>query len=230
MESDKIFVRSLSVRNIIGVDNWERSKRQPLSITLTLHTNIAPSGSTDALSKSISYSTVAKKVQAFSEQSTYRSIEALAIGIVRVCVMDCGAEKVTVRVEKPRALLHAEAAGVELTRSREELEQMMRDEEERRLPTTSSLKPPRPSSYEPIPGTDQIFIRSLTLNTIIGVNPWEREEKQRVLITLIIHLTFPASILRDDRVPVLHNYRTLTRTVSKHVEEATYKTVEALAT
>ncbi|KAI9096094.1 Dihydropteroate synthase-like protein [Phlyctochytrium arcticum] len=203
---DKITVRKLNVRNIIGVDSWERSKRQPLTIDLTLHQDVDASGETDLLSNTISYGTLAKTAQAFSEQTGYRSVEALAGGIARVCVRECGAQKVTVRVEKPRALLHAACAGVEITRTKRDIDD------------------------EDVEGEDQIFINALTLNTIIGVNPWEREERQRVIITLIIHLQFNPLLLLEDHVPKVHNYRTITRTVSQYVEQTSYKTVEALAT
>jgi hypothetical protein len=37
---DKIVVQRLAVRNITGVDNWERERRQPLFITITVHLNV----------------------------------------------------------------------------------------------------------------------------------------------------------------------------------------------
>ncbi|KND04741.1 dihydropteroate synthase [Spizellomyces punctatus DAOM BR117] len=219
---DKIIVRKLNVRNIIGVDSWERSKRQPLNIDLTVHQDINSSGESDLLSHTISYGTVAKAVQAFSEKTSYRSVEALASGIARICVQECGAECVTVRVEKPRALLHAACAGVEITRSRRDIELM------ESLKASGARR--QSLSAEDIAGEDQIFIQDLTLNTIIGVNPWEREERQRVILTLVIHLQFNPLLLIEDHVPKVHNYRTITRTVSQYVEQTDYKTVEALAT
>jgi dihydroneopterin aldolase len=38
--SDKIIVNRLAVRNITGVDNWERVKRQPIYVTVTVYTDI----------------------------------------------------------------------------------------------------------------------------------------------------------------------------------------------
>ncbi|KAI8821327.1 Dihydropteroate synthase-like protein [Fimicolochytrium jonesii] len=217
---DKIMVRQLTVHNIIGVDSWERSKRQPLTIDLTVHQQVDASGDTDLLSQTISYGTVSKTVQEFSEKTSYRSVEALAAGIARVCVEKCGAPRVTVRVEKPRALLHAACAGVQITRTKEEIGAMGSD----------GLGEAYQDQAEDREGEDQIFIKDLTLSTIIGVNPWEREERQRVVITLIIHLALDPQVLLSDHVPKVHNYRTITRTVSKYVESTNYKTVEALAT
>ncbi|KAJ3019791.1 trifunctional dihydropteroate synthetase [Thoreauomyces humboldtii] len=222
---DKIMVRKLMVSNIIGVDSWERSKRQPLSIDLTVHQPLNESGDTDLLVQTLSYGTLAKQVSEFSERTQYRSVEALAAGIANVCLDGCGAARVTVRVEKPRALLHAACAGVQITRSKGSDRLVAEREGDKMVP----VSPTKSVSATPA-GEDQIFINDLTLSTIIGVNPWEREERQRVVITLIIHLQFDPRLLSQDHVPKIHNYRTITRTVSQYVESTDYKTVEALAT
>lgn len=47
--TDKICIRDLSVRNIIGVDAWERSKRQPIIINLVVYTSVSQAGDTDHL-------------------------------------------------------------------------------------------------------------------------------------------------------------------------------------
>ncbi|KAJ3153240.1 trifunctional dihydropteroate synthetase [Geranomyces variabilis] len=227
---DKILVKNLSVRNIIGVDSWERSKRQPLTISITVHQALDASGETDLLSQTISYGTVAKVVQEFSERTAYRSVEALASGIARVCVRECGAPRVTVRVEKPRALLHAACAGVEITRTKEDVDVQLALEKDHAAASPGAVARRTFAPTRDVPGEDKIFIDDLTLSTIIGVNPWEREERQRVVITIIIHLKFDPTLLVEDHVPKVHNYRTITRSVSKYVESTDYKTVEALAT
>ena len=47
--TDKICIRDLTVRNIIGVDAWERSKRQPIIINLVVYTSVSQAGDTDHL-------------------------------------------------------------------------------------------------------------------------------------------------------------------------------------
>ncbi|KAL1918471.1 uncharacterized protein VTP21DRAFT_3131 [Calcarisporiella thermophila] len=202
-EPDKILIRNLKVRTILGVDSWERVKKQPVHLDLTLHHPISQVGATDHLGTSLHYGLTTKAVTKFAEDSHFRSVEALAEGIAKVCI-SCGAEKAIVRVEKPRALLHAAAAGIEISR--------LRDGEEVKLD-----------------GQDTIFVRDLRLSTVIGVNPWEREETQVVIINLQI---FPTSlnVHREDRVPKMYNYRTIVRTITRHVEASSYKTVEALVT
>ncbi|CAG8510292.1 44566_t:CDS:2 [Gigaspora margarita] len=216
-QEDKIIVKNLLVRNVTGVDSWERVKRQPVLINLVLNKNISKAGEKDKLSYSINYGTVAKAVSKFAEDYICDTVEALAEGIAKICVNECHAPRVTVRVEKPRALLHAVSAGVEIIRTKEDYNQ---------VDSNSNTIPNYINSNQ-----DLIFIKDLKLSTIIGVNPWEREEKQTVILNLTIYNSdFNVISSQNDNVTKPHNYRTIVRTISKYVEESTYQTVEAFAT
>ncbi|KAG0000711.1 trifunctional dihydropteroate synthetase [Modicella reniformis] len=215
--ADKICIRDLTVRNIIGVDAWERSKRQPIIINLTVFTSVSAAGDTDHLPYSIHYGVLCKTVEAHSEKSEFRSVEALADSIARVTISKCHAPKITVRIDKPRALLHAASAGVEITRSRsdytkEELADMV----------------PTPVRFNQ---QDTIFVKDLQLSCIIGVNPWEREEEQVVVVNLMIYPGLdPTPDRKADYVSSTHNYRTIVRTITKYIKASSYKTVEAFVT
>ncbi|CAG8656755.1 13796_t:CDS:2, partial [Cetraspora pellucida] len=213
---DKIIIKNLLVRNVTGVDSWERVKRQPVLINLILHKNISEAGEKDKLSYSINYGIVSKAVSKFAEDSVSDSIEALAEGIAKICVNECHVPRVVVRVEKPRALLHAASAGVEIIRTREDYS--LNDSNSNTLPIYNNNR------------QDVIFVKDLRLSAIIGVNPWEREEKQTVILNITIYSDFNISSSQEGNVPKPHNYRTIVRTISKYVEESTYQTVEAFAT
>ena len=76
---------------------------------------------------------------------------------------------------------------------------------------------------------DRIVINDLLVRGVIGVNDWERESKQDVLvnITLFTDLTRAG---RSDDVADSVNYRTITKQVIALVESAERLTLEALAT
>ncbi|CAG8807898.1 36982_t:CDS:2, partial [Racocetra persica] len=207
---DKIIIKNLLVRNVTGVDSWERVKRQPVLINLTLHKNISEAGKKDKLSYSINYGIVSKAVSKYAEDSISDSIEALAEGIAKICVNECHAPRVTVRVEKPRALLHAASAGVEIIRTREDYSKI--DSNSNTFPIYNDNR------------QDVIFVKDLRLSAIIGVNPWEREEKQTVILNITIYSDFNISSSQEGNLPKPHNYRTIVRTISKYVEESTYQT------
>ncbi|KAJ3194912.1 trifunctional dihydropteroate synthetase [Irineochytrium annulatum] len=227
--NDRILISDLQIRNTIGVDGWERQKKQPLTLSLTVHTDVSESGGSDLLSASVNYGTVCKVVTEFSERTAYRSIEALALGIIRSCFEGCcskGVDRITIKVEKPRALLHASSAGVEISRTRAGMEEIASFERAVRDARAAAASAPRVDAV----GEDRIFIRELVVSAIIGVNAWERVEKQRVIIDVSIHLHMDSAYLVGDLVPGMHNYRTITRKVTAAVEASSFQTVEALAT
>lgn len=76
--------------------------------------------------------------------------------------------------------------------------------------------------------SDQIEIKDLLLRGVIGVNDWEREVKQDILIN--IRLT--ADLTRageTDSIDDTVNYRTITKKIIAHVDSSARYTLEALA-
>jgi len=122
MALDKIIVSDLLLRGIIGLNDWEREKKQDILINLTLFTNTRRGGATDQASDILNYRTITKAIIAHVEDSAYYTVEALAAAIARICVVDHAAELVIVRVEKPTALRFARSVGVEIERERADFE------------------------------------------------------------------------------------------------------------
>ena len=75
---------------------------------------------------------------------------------------------------------------------------------------------------------DRIDIHDLLLRGIIGINDWEREKQQDILINLSLFGDFRSAGDSDDIADAV-NYRTVTKKVIKHVETSKRFTVEALA-
>ncbi|KAI8100011.1 Dihydropteroate synthase-like protein [Halteromyces radiatus] len=217
-EYDKILIKNLVLKNVTGVDSWQRLKSQPVVITVWLYTDISAAGETDHVTNSIHYGHVTKGITKLAETSTFKSLEALAHAIVKLCCVHFGAERTVITVEQPKALLHASASGVQLSRSRQDFNN---DDIVETLGDVSKL------GYQ-----DVVFVKDLRLHTIIGVNPWEREEKQVVVINLTIYpsaLLYPSSIHYEDQQKKSHHLRTIVRTLTRHIEASGYKTVEAFA-
>jgi FolB domain-containing protein len=76
---------------------------------------------------------------------------------------------------------------------------------------------------------DQIVINDLLLRSIIGVNEWERQNRQDVLLTITLFGDLRAAGKSDEIADTI-NYRTLTKRIIAHVESSQRFTVEALAT
>jgi FolB domain-containing protein len=75
---------------------------------------------------------------------------------------------------------------------------------------------------------DRIEITDLLLRGIIGINDWEREVEQDILIN--ISLTADLSEAgQTDSIEDTVNYRTITKQIINHVESSQRFTIEALA-
>lgn len=116
-DDDRILIRDLLVRAIIGLNDWEREAKQDVIINLEIGVDARAAGRSDDVSDSINYRTVSKAVIAYVESSAHRLVEALATEIARIVVVDHGAARARVRVEKPGALRFAESVGVEIERT-----------------------------------------------------------------------------------------------------------------
>jgi len=115
---DKIIIKNLLVRGIIGVNDWERKRPQDILINVILFTDTRRAAETDDINDSVNYSTISKKVQAHAESAQRLTVEALANDLAKICLEEKGAQKVIVRVEKPGAVRFAESVGVEIERPR----------------------------------------------------------------------------------------------------------------
>jgi len=117
---DKVIIKNLLVRGIIGVNDWERKRPQDILINITLFTDTRRAAETDNINDCVNYSTVSKKVQAHAETAERLTVEALANDLAEICLEEKGVQKVVIRIEKPGAVRFAESVGVEIERSRDE--------------------------------------------------------------------------------------------------------------
>jgi len=117
---DKVIIKNLLARGIIGIRDWERKRAQDILINITLYTDTHRAAQTDDIQDCADYSKVTKKVQAHAESAERFTVEALANDLAKLCLEEDNVQKVTVRVEKPGAVRFAESVGVEIERSRDE--------------------------------------------------------------------------------------------------------------
>lgn len=117
---DKILIKDLLLRGIIGLNDWEREKRQDILINVTLFTDLRAAGLSDDIGDTLNYRTITKRIIQYVEDgSAHYTVEALAAAVARIAI-DGGAPRVVVRVEKPGALRFAASVGVEIERTRED--------------------------------------------------------------------------------------------------------------
>ncbi len=115
---DKVFIKDLLARGIIGVSDRERSQPQDIVINITMLVDIRRGGQSDNIADCVNYRTVAKKVMAFAEKAAKFTVEALATSIADLILEDERIASVVVGVEKPGAVRFSRSVGVEIERSR----------------------------------------------------------------------------------------------------------------
>ena len=71
---DTIIIKDLLVRNTIGVDSWERLKKQDILINVRLQTDLTRAGSSDELGETVNYSTVCKDVVDVAESRPFKYV------------------------------------------------------------------------------------------------------------------------------------------------------------
>lgn len=120
--SDRIQIKDLLLRTIIGINEEERRNRQDVLINITLHADTRPGGTSDDIEDAVNYRSITKRVIQRVEESSFHLVERMAAEIAAICLADPRVEAVDVRVEKPGALRFARSVGVEIHRTRSEME------------------------------------------------------------------------------------------------------------
>ena len=119
---DKIIIRDLLLRGIIGINPDERVKLQDILINIVIWADIRKAAVSDAIGDAVDYKTITKRVIQHVEESSDFLVEKLVTDIARLIIMEYGVERVMVRVEKPTALRFAESVGIEIERTRADFE------------------------------------------------------------------------------------------------------------
>ena len=122
MGEDRLLIKDLLVRGIVGINDWEREHPQDILINLDVYLDTSVAARSDDVTDSLNYRSLTKAIMAFVDGSSFHLVEALADGIAAVCLRDFGADRVRVRVEKPGALRFAESVGVEIVRDASQLD------------------------------------------------------------------------------------------------------------
>ena len=116
--TDRIHIKDLLLRTIIGINQEERRSRQDVLINVTLRADLIKAGESDSIDDAVNYRTITKRIISMVEHSSFCLVETLAARIAEIALEDVRVERAVVRVEKPGALRFARSVGVELCRSR----------------------------------------------------------------------------------------------------------------
>ena len=114
---DKIFIKDLLLRGIIGINEDERVNKQDIVINITIFADTRKAAVTDDIADAVNYRTITKRIIEHVEGSADFLVEKLVNDIARIILTEFAAERVIVRVEKPGALRFAQSVGIEIERT-----------------------------------------------------------------------------------------------------------------
>jgi D-erythro-7,8-dihydroneopterin triphosphate epimerase len=122
---DRIEIRDLLLRCIVGINESERQNKQDVLINIVLWADTRPAARSDNIDDAVNYRTVTKQIIEHVEASEYFLVERLVERIANICLRDERVQQVQVTLEKPGALRFARSVGVTITRTRTDVEQQV---------------------------------------------------------------------------------------------------------
>lgn len=117
---DRITIKDLLVRAIVGINDDERVNRQDVLINISMWTDVRDAAASDSIDDAVNYRSVTKQIIEHVEESQCFLVERLVQEIADLCLVDRRVHKVEVSVEKPTALRFARSVGVVVCRERED--------------------------------------------------------------------------------------------------------------
>ena len=116
---DRIVIKDLLLRGIVGIKPDERTDRQDILINVTMWVDTAPAAESDDIVDAVNYRTVTKAIISHVEGGAPMLVERLVQEIADICLdADESVAEVEVTLEKPGALRFARSVGIIIRRSR----------------------------------------------------------------------------------------------------------------
>ena len=117
---DTVFIRDLEVRAIIGIEDWERKKPQPILIDIEMACDAAKAAVDDDIEHAVNYRSVAKATERLTIDGAFFLVETLAERIAAMVRTDFGVSWTRVSVRKPGAVRFSREVGVTVERGSRE--------------------------------------------------------------------------------------------------------------
>jgi len=119
--TDRVFLRGLAIQTTIGFIEWERHVKQTVVIDLEIPVDCALAASTDHVTETVDYKSMAKRTIGLVEGAEFKLVETLAHTLAMTLLAEFPIEWVKLSVNKPGAIRGSRDVGVEIVRHRTQL-------------------------------------------------------------------------------------------------------------
>lgn len=113
---DRVFIEALAIECVIGIYDWERTIRQTVVLDIEMAFDNRKPAQTDAITDTLDYKAVSKRLIAFVQQSQYGLVETLAEECARIIRDEFGVAWLRLKLSKPGAVTGSKAVGVIIER------------------------------------------------------------------------------------------------------------------
>jgi dihydroneopterin aldolase len=118
---DRIFLRGLTAKCLIGFIDWERRTPQTLLVDLEIPCDCTRAARHDKVEDTIDYKRVAKRVLAWLPTTQFELVETLAHTLALLLLAEFDLEWIRVSINKPGAIRDSRDVGVCIERDRTDL-------------------------------------------------------------------------------------------------------------
>lgn len=113
---DIVYIRELEIETIIGIYDWEREKKQVVSLDLEMGTDISLAASSEDIENTLDYKSVAKRLIEFIGGSEFFLVETMAENIAQIVLEEFSVPWLKLRLGKPGAVTGSKDVGVIIER------------------------------------------------------------------------------------------------------------------
>jgi dihydroneopterin aldolase len=119
--SDRVFLRGLAIQTTIGFIEWERHVKQTVVIDLEIPVDCALAASTDHVTETVDYKSMAKRTIGFVEAAEFKLVETLAHQLAVTLLTEFDIAWIKLSVNKPGAIRGSRDVGVEIVRHKSQV-------------------------------------------------------------------------------------------------------------
>lgn len=115
---DIVFIEGLRIETVIGIYDWERRVRQPVTLDIEMAFDNTKPAASERIEDTLDYKAVSKRLITFVESAEFQLVETLAENCARMLRDEFGVSWLRLKLSKPGAVRGANAVGVTIERGR----------------------------------------------------------------------------------------------------------------
>ena len=120
MKLATVTIKDLRLRAVIGLNDWERKKKQDVTVNIEFEFDAAKAVASDNGELTVDYKKITKRVIDAVEKSEFRLLESLADMVLNLVIDTPGVLRAGVEVDKPHSLRFADSVSVTFTVEKDE--------------------------------------------------------------------------------------------------------------